>query len=345
SNTLLNQLIDQAGDVRNYGMSADFSEPMNKKISISANYSYSNREDIIERIVYDYDLGTTRYDLLNNELSRNLQNFNESHSIALRATYKPSDKLTFTLNGTQKYVVLEGKNVMSNQNLATDYLLFEPNFTLSYKINKVSSLSANGSRYNYTPSVSQLQPLTDNSNPLYITTGNPELRPSTDNNFSLNYNRFNPTSASSINAGLNFYMSENRIINNSILAPKTGIQTTFYDNIDGAYNFSARLGGSFRIKSLGLTFNPNVNVGRAKNVSFLNQERVSSNSTSLGVGTSVNYALGTDLQFSNRISATFREVAFNYNNLADQNFTSIFNSLSLNAALPYELRFILTSNV
>ncbi len=345
STTLLNQLIDQAGDMNNYGLSADFSEAVGKKINLSANYGYSKREDIIERIVYDYNLGTTRYDLINNDLSRNLQNFNETHNVGLRFTYRPTDKVSFTLNSSQKYVALEGRNVVNDRNVASEYVLFEPNFSLSYKINKVSSLSANGSRYIGTPSVSQLQPLTDNSNPLFITTGNPGLRPSAENNFSVNYNRFNPTSASSINAGLSFNNSENRIINNSILDPKTGIQTTFYDNIDGAFNFSARLGGSFKIKSLGLTFNPNVSIAGGKNVSFLNTKKVSSNTRTFGFGTTVNYALGSDLQFSNRINANLREVAYNYNNLGSQNFTSIFNNLSLNAALPYDLRFILTSNV
>ncbi len=345
STTLLDQLIDQVGDMNNYGLSADFSEAVGKKINLSANYGYSKREDIIERIVYDYNLGTTRYDLINNDLSRNLQNFNETHNVGLRFTYRPTDKISFTLNGSQKYVALEGRNVVNNRNVASEYVLFEPNFSLSYKINKVSSLSANGSRYNGTPSVSQLQPLTDNSNPLFITTGNPGLRPSAENNFSVSYNRFNPTSASSINAGLSFNNSENRIINNSIFDPKTGIQTIFYDNIDGAFNFSARLGGSFKIKSLGLTFNPNVSIAGGKNVSFLNTKKVSSNTRTFNFGATVNYAVGSDLQFSNRISMNLREVAYNYNNLVDQNFTSVFNNLSLNAALPYDLRFILTSNV
>ncbi len=345
SNTLLNQLIDQAGDVNNYGVSADFSEAIGKKMNVSISYGYNKREDVIERIVYDYNLGTTRYDLLNNDLSRNLQNFNESNSVGLRFNYRPNDKFSITLNSTQRYVALEGRNIMNNRSVSSDYVLFEPNFYLSYKINKVSTLSGNGSRYNGTPSVSQLQPLTDNSNPLQITTGNPNLRPSAENYFSFSYNRFNPSSASSINASINFNNSENRIINNSILDPKTGIQTTFYDNIDGAYSFSARLGGSFKIKSLSLTFNPNVNISAGKNVSFLNTAIVSSNSKSYGISTAINYAVGSDLQFSNRINYSIREVNYNYNNLATQNFTTIFNNLSLNAALPYDLRFILTSNM
>ncbi|RYG21179.1 MAG: hypothetical protein EOO07_03275, partial [Chitinophagaceae bacterium] len=345
SNTLLNQLIDQAGDVNNYGFSTEFAESLSKKINVSVNYGYSKREDVIERIVYDYNLGTTRYDLLNNDLSRNLRNFNESNSVGLRFNYRPNDKFNVTLNSTQRYVALEGRNIMNNRSVTSDYVLFEPNFYLSYKINKVSSFSANGSRYNNTPAVSQLQPLTDNSNPLQITTGNPNLIPSADNYFSFSYNRFNPTSASSINASVNFNNSENRIINNSTLDPKTGIQTTFYDNINGNYNFGARLGGSFKIKSLSLTFNPNVNVSASKSISFLNKAIVSSNSISYGISTNVNYAIGSDLQFSNRISYNLREVNYNYNNLATQNFTSVYNNLSLNVALPYDLRFVLTSNM
>jgi hypothetical protein len=326
-------------------MSADFSETLSKKINVSVSYGYSKREDVIERIVYDYNLGTTRYDLLNNDLSRNLQNFNESNSIGFRFNYRPNEKFNVTLNSAQRYVALEGRNIMNNRSVSSDYVLFEPNFYLSYKINKVSSLSANGNRYNSTPSVSQLQPLTDNSNPLQITTGNPNLSPSAENYFSFSYNRFNPTSASSINLSVNFNNSENRIINNSTLDPKTGIQTTFYDNINGNYNFGARVGGSFKIKSLSLTFNPNANISGGKNVSFLNKDLVSSNFKTYGISTNVVYAIGSDLQFSNRISYSLRQVNYNYNDLADQNFTSIYNNLSLNVALPYDLRFILSSNV
>ncbi len=345
SNTILNQLIDQGGNVNSYGLSAEYAEPLSKKINVSVNYSYSKREDAIERIVYDYNLGTMRYDLLNDSLSRDLQNFNETNNLSLRFNYRPNDKFNFTLNTSQKFVVLEGANLMDNRGVLSNYTLIEPYFYLSYKINKVSTLSINANRYNNTPSISQLQPLTDNSNPLQIITGNPNLTPSSDNSFSLSYNRFNPTSASSINFSLSVNNSENRIINNSIFDTKTGVQTTFYDNIDGAYSFNGRLGGSFKIKSLGLTFNPNVNFGAGKNVSFLNRNIVSSNTQNIGFGTSINYALGADLQFSNRITYTLREVRYNYNNLASQNFTTVFNMLSLNAALPYDLRFILGSNV
>ena len=343
--SLLNQLIDQNGEANGYGFNADYAEPINKKLTLSVNYAYSKREDVVVRSVYDYNTTNTRYDLINNNLSRNLQNFNESHGVGLRLNFVPTKTLSLSLNATQKYVVLTGNNLMDNSTTKNNFVLLQPNFYLSYKMTKTSSLSINGSRYVGTPSISQLQPIVDNSNPLLITTGNPNLKPSADNSLSLSYNRFGPSSGSSINFSLYFSSSEGRIINNSVLDPGTGIQRTYYDNIDGNYSMNARLGAGLKIKSIGLSINPSVNVSRSKNNSFLNRNIVSSIATGYGVSANLNYALGSTLQFYNYISGSRREVAYSYNNLPNANFTTIYNNLSLVVSLPYELRFSLSSDL
>lgn len=343
--TILNQLIDQSGDVNSYGLNLDYTEPLTKKIKLSASYGYSKREDIIDRMVYDYNTGTTRYDLINADLSRRLQNFNESHGIGLNLNIVPNEKMSLSVNSTQRYVALSGANLMNNKNVNTNFVLLQPNFYFSYKMTKTSNLSVNGSRYMNTPNISQLQPLTDNSNPLQITTGNPLLKPSAENYLSLSYNRFNVSSGSSINFSLSYSNTNNSIINNSMLDPKTGIQTTFYDNIDGNSNFSARISGSFKVKSLGLTISPNFNIGKSKNTTFLNRAQVKSSAVFYTFGATLNYAIGSDLQFSNRINANIRDLSYAYNNLPDARFTSVFNNLSLVTSLPYDLRFTLTSNV
>ncbi len=234
---------------------------------------------------------------------------------------------------------------MSNKNVETNYILLQPNFYLSYKVTKTSSLNLNGSRFTNTPSIAQLQPLTDNSNPLFITTGNPFLKPSANNYFSVSYNRFNPTSGTSINISANFSNTDNQIMNNSIFDTKTGIQTTFYDNINGNYNYGGRISGGFKIKRLFLTINPNAGVSSSHNNSFLNKNIVSSNSINYSLGLGLNYAPSADLQFFNRTSGSIRKVKYDYNNLASNSFRSVYNNLTLNAALPYNLRFILASNL
>lgn len=343
--TVLNQLIDQAGDVNGYGFGADYSEPLSKKLSLSSSYNYNKREDLIERMVYDYNTASTHYDLRNDDLSRNLENFNETHSVGLRLNYNSGEKFSMGVNVEQKFVALKGSNLMNNSNVDNDYAWLQPNLYLSYKLNKTSNFSMSASRYVSTPNISQLQPITDNSNPLQITTGNPNLKPAKQNNFSISYNKFNPTAGSSFNFSANFNQSGDQIMNNSVLDTKTGIQTTFYDNINGNYSFTGRLAGSIKAKSLGLTFNPNVGVTYNKNRSFLNNDIVSSQSVSYSYGMGVTYAIGSDLQLFNRIGGSSRVVSYNYNNLESNTFTSIYNNLSLNAALPYDFRFTLQSNL
>jgi len=343
SATVLDQLIDQTGKVNSYGLSFDFSEPLTKKITLGLSYYYNRKADLIDRVVYDYDAGVAKYNLVNTELSRDLQNFNDNNGVSIRFNYIPDPKYSFTFNSSQKIVSLRGRNAMNGKEVANHYFTFDPNLILSYKLDRTSSLSVSASRYTNTPNITQLQPLTDNSNPLQITTGNPNLKPSGENSFNLSYNKFNPTAGSSFNMSVNANSSDNRIINNTILDPKTGIQTTFYDNINGAYNLGMRLGGGFRIKSISL--NPNINAGLGRNRSFLNGAIVSSHTKNLGLGTMVSYALGPDLQFSNRINFSRRVVSYDYNNLADQDFTTISNYLNLNVSLPYNFRFVLSSNL
>ena len=343
TSNILNQLIDQTGQVNGYGMGADYSEPLNKKLTLGLNYDYSRRSDLVDRVVYDYDAGVSRYSLINNELSRNLRNFNDNNTMGLRLTYVSGAKYNISLNSRQKLVGLSGRNLMNGMAVSNQYFVFEPSLNMSYKIGPTSNLNLSFYRFTGVPSVSQLQPLTDNSNPLQITTGNPNLRPSADNSLNFSYNRFNPASGSSFNFSLFAGSSENRITNNSTLDPKTGIQTTFYDNISGAYNFGFRVGGG--LKWGNLSVNPSVGVNGGHNRSFLNSRIVSSQNTSLNANAMINYTVGSNLQFYNRVGLTKRQVSYGYNNLPDQNFTTVSNNLNLNVTLPYEFRFTLSSNL
>jgi Outer membrane protein beta-barrel family/CarboxypepD_reg-like domain len=58
------------------------------------------------------------------------------------------------------------------------------------------------------PSIYQLNPFVNKSNPQYISTGNPNLQPEVNHNFELNYSKF---SKSSINIGLSYSYSKNSI--------------------------------------------------------------------------------------------------------------------------------------
>ena len=91
------------------------------------------------------------------------------------------------------------------------------------------------SRYNE-PSVAQLQPVADVSNPLRVVIGNPDLKSTFTQNVNLRFNDFNQEAQRSIMAMIGGQYSLNSIISKVTYDQTTGGQTTTYENVDGVWN-------------------------------------------------------------------------------------------------------------
>ena len=91
------------------------------------------------------------------------------------------------------------------------------------------------SRYNE-PSVSQLQPVADVSNPLRVVIGNPDLKSTFTQNVNLRFNDFNQEAQRSIMAMIGGQYSLNSIISKVTYDQATGGQTTTYENVNGVWN-------------------------------------------------------------------------------------------------------------
>lgn len=105
-----------------------------------------------------------------------------------------------------------------------------------YRFTKTSSLRATYRANTSQPSMSQLQPVADVSNPLNITQGNPELKPTFTQNIGLHFNDYRPDSQQSIFTMLNASFALNSIVSKTITNPETGGRTTTYGNVNGNFN-------------------------------------------------------------------------------------------------------------
>lgn len=86
------------------------------------------------------------------------------------------------------------------------------------------------------PSMSQLQPVPDVSDPLNIKQGNPELKPTFTQNIGLNFNNFNAERQQSLMLMLNASYALNTIVARTIANPETGGRITTYSNVNGNTN-------------------------------------------------------------------------------------------------------------
>ena len=80
---------------------------------------------------------------------------------------------------------------VSKHQMSKTVLNFSPTLNFRYKFSKRTQLQAIYRGKGRQPSVRDLQPVADMTNPLNIRIGNPSLKPSYTNTFTLNYNSYN----------------------------------------------------------------------------------------------------------------------------------------------------------
>ena len=124
------------------------------------------------------------------------------------------------------------------------------------------------------PSMSDLLPITDNTDPLNITSGNPGLKPSFTQRFSWRYNDYFERHQRFVFANLNFSTTSNSVANMVKYDPETGGRQSRPENINGNWN----LGGNFTFNTaLDTLGNYNINTtteaNYTNNVGYIDLER------------------------------------------------------------------------
>ncbi|MDE7409117.1 MAG: outer membrane beta-barrel protein [Muribaculaceae bacterium] len=113
---------------------------------------------------------------------------------------------------------------------------FAPYARFRYKFSKTRSMMLRYNARSSEPSISQLQPVADVSDPMHITVGNPNLKPTFTQRFMASYNDFNMESQRSLAAFINGSYVINNIISKTTTDRTTGARTTTYTNSSGNFN-------------------------------------------------------------------------------------------------------------
>lgn len=111
-----------------------------------------------------------------------------------------------------------------------------PYANIRYKFGERSSLRANYRARTSQPSMTQLQPVRDESDPLNIIEGNPSLKPTFTQSVGIFFNDFRMSSQQSIFAVINGSFALNTIVSKTVTDRETGGRTTTYGNVNGNFN-------------------------------------------------------------------------------------------------------------
>lgn len=169
---------------------------------------------------------------------------------------------------------------------------FAPYLRYRYRPSKSNSLSLDYMGRSSQPSLTQLQPVADKSDPLRIVVGNPDLDPTFTHNIRLRYQNFNSEAQRAIMAMADIQVAQNSIISHTMYNSETGGQLTTYENVNGVWSARAMNMISFPFKNRTFTFNNHLMVSYSNSIGYNNNDR--NRSGSLGVNESFGLAWRPD---------------------------------------------------
>lgn len=145
-----------------------------------------------------------------------------------------------------------------------------PYLRFRYKFSKQTSLMFNYRARTSQPSLTQLQPVADVSDPLNITIGNPDLKPTFTQNISGRFSTYNSETQQSISAMANASFALNTIVSRTVTDPETGVRTTTYANANGNWNVFGMFMLNQPLHNRKWRFNARLNARYANSAGYIN---------------------------------------------------------------------------
>ena len=207
---------------------------------------------------------------------------------------------------------------------------FSPEVDFRYQPQRQTQLRFSYRGRSSDPSMENLLPITDNSNPLNIRTGNPGLKPSFSHNIGLHFNTFNMEAQRGIFSMVNAQVTQNSISNIRKYNETTGGWTTMPENINGNWNVFGMFGINTALKSnKKFTFGSFSNFSYRNNVSYITtgemKDARKNTTNDLTLGERVNAAYRNDwfeIGLNGSLNYTFEKDKLNpQNNQEPYNFS------------------------
>jgi len=229
-----------------------------------------------------------------------------------------------------------------------NYILPSANFSWKYKRN--SNLSLGFRKSVVAPSIRQIQPFIDNSNPQYVTTGNPNLSPIENYSFSLKNNFYYPISQTNLWANLSFKHIVNDIVDSTIISENGAVQN-FFTQVNGNNTANLNIWYGVFFKPLKIQIDPGFWMSLNNRSNYFNSKLIRTNNINSGFYLEMSKSIDSLLQSSLTLNVDWNQARSdnpnfqNTDNLTYQISTKHELTLPLDLKVMGELDFqILPSN-
>jgi len=247
----LNQLGKNQNNLKGYTARAVYTEPLWKRSLLELSASKSNTKSNSGKITNDYNKSNGKYDRLNTVLSNDFENTYGyiNGGFRLRTQKK---KYNYAIGATWQQAELEGKIMtrVKDSLISKTFRNILPKARFQYNFSRYKNLSLTYTTATNQPSMSQLQPVLDNSNSLNIREGNPDLKQEYNHNVQANLSIVSPYKNKNLFLYLTMQATQNKIVNYDSINLQTGVRKTKPVNVDGVYNTNTNISYSMPVRFL-----------------------------------------------------------------------------------------------
>ena len=278
TDALKNSIIDQRSRYDNKGFNyrayVSWVEPIGHNNFIQATYSISQRKQEALKNVYNQDADGI-YNVLDSAYSQSYRNnfISQRASLSFKSQ-RAKFNYTIGLNLDPSYSSSEnfvGDTTLSK--ITRKVVNLSPMAQFNYMFDKRTNLRIMYNGRTSQPSMTQLQPVADISDPTNITIGNPDLNPRYTNNVFIRFQQFTPEKQRAFMIMENGSYIINDIVSYTSYNQETGVKTTTYKNVNGNYSGNVRMMLNTPLKNKKFSINSMTMASFANSNGYINEEK------------------------------------------------------------------------
>lgn len=321
---LQNQL--NKDDENAYRIDATLTQPLGNNQYLDYSYRRSNTSNDVATEVYDIDGSMSTF---NEALSTMYIRDYTYDRVGLSWQYS-GDQSSITLGGQVQKSVLDGQLFDTNQNIYNDNVAFLPSAQFRYEIDRGHNFRIRYSTDINQPSLTQLQPVVDQSDPLNLYVGNPDLEVEYGHNLRMNYIKWDQFNFSSLFAFMTINYKRDNIIN-QVFIDENFVQTTSPVNVSDDLSVRTNISYSRPIRSIGAKVRVGLNNTYQNSIQFINTIKNDVNRYNTGLSLTLENRNKEKYSLSASSRWTYNTNVYSEN--SDQNLSYLNQSYEVGARL------------
>lgn len=292
NNGKANDTVNQKKENNNSSFSLSnnitYTEPLSKVFFLEFNYGLKADNNDASKLTYNKtNPYSDAYDSIDRRFSSNYAYDILTHSGGTSLKYS-AEKLIFSVGGNISNARFIQKDLFVDTSARYWFTNLFPSANFTYKMSKQRSLRLNYRGSTKQPTIQQIQPLQDNTDPLNIAIGNPNITQEFNNNISATFNDYKVLSARYIWMNVNFNFIDNAISRAENI-DATGRKTYQYVNVDGNYSANGWFGGGKTFTKINTRIGMSANFSLSHINNIINGVRNTSDYNSYGFGPDFSY--------------------------------------------------------